>query len=152
MFYQAPQKMLFWMNAAERRRVFQRRDTHLEWYEAHYSIWKVVRIFDLWKRKPSNSNEIARLFSDSKYSALLKATFHHENDDPEHPIVTYYNEDSSGQIGSSEKSSELEEYAPDRDSGDQFVAAVSESKALKSMTVRRRGLAGAVLNYCSRTR
>ncbi|KAJ4204126.1 hypothetical protein NW759_014963 [Fusarium solani] len=64
--------MLFWMNAAERRRIFSTRNEVLEWHHSHYHIGQIVRIFDLWSRRPSNSEDIANLFSNVNYSALFE--------------------------------------------------------------------------------
>lgn len=65
MYLRFPNEMLFWMNAPARRRIFQRRNSPLEWFFAHFSIRIVCRIFDLQCRRPSNCKTIQELFSKS---------------------------------------------------------------------------------------
>lgn len=74
MFLRAPKEMLFWMNAPQRRKVFNRRDDMLEWIASHYEIWKLARIFDLACRRPSNAHAVAQMFLTTPYSAITTFT------------------------------------------------------------------------------
>ena len=61
MFSTCSPLMLFWMNAPERRRLFKGKNEPLEWKHSHFSVWQIVRIFDLWSRRQHNAESIAAL-------------------------------------------------------------------------------------------
>ncbi|KAH8650874.1 kinase-like domain-containing protein [Tricladium varicosporioides] len=88
MFLRNQPLMLFWMNAPERRRIFSRRNETLEWHFSQYYIWQIVRIFDLWSRRPSNSRDIVKLFSKQSSSSILEASLWNDNNE-NNRIVSY---------------------------------------------------------------
>lgn len=65
MFLRHPTEMLFWMNAAARRRLCRRRNKSLEWFVGHFSIHTVAHIFDLRCRRPANVTQMQNIFSSS---------------------------------------------------------------------------------------
>ncbi|KAL6408087.1 hypothetical protein AUP68_08460 [Ilyonectria robusta] len=89
MFLRNKPLMLFWMNAAERRRIFSTRNEVLEWHHSHYHIGQIVRIFDLWSRRPSNSEDVANLFWNVNYSALLELSMRRTRHGVNDKLVSY---------------------------------------------------------------
>src|SRR5436190_22920624 len=45
----------------------------LEWYSSHYSIWQLVRIFDIKIRRPQNCHDVASLFFENPSMAAMRA-------------------------------------------------------------------------------
>ena len=68
MFLRYPTELLFWFNAAARRRLCRRQNKSLEWFIGHFSIHIVAHIFDLRCRRPSNVTQIHTVFSSSLYA------------------------------------------------------------------------------------
>jgi hypothetical protein len=125
MFLRVPEDMLFWMNAAERRRILHRNHDMLEWFASHYSIWKIARMFDLWSRRPSNRDQVFKLLSEGSHATHILRHAH----DMQGLLLKYpsSNADSEVERDINESSGRLQETGT-REEGDSVEQSENEDE------------------------
>jgi len=74
MYRDRPEEMEFWTNAVTRRKTYGTTVSSWKTWVLQYEIWKIVRMFDLQKRRPENPLNIINLFTVSEKSSLFQAS------------------------------------------------------------------------------
>jgi hypothetical protein len=74
MYRDCTTEMEFWTNAMTRRAVYGSTSSSWKTWVLQYEIWKVVRMFDLHKRRPENARRIIDLFTVSKIAAICQTS------------------------------------------------------------------------------
>jgi len=74
MYRDSPDEMEFWTNAVTRRKIYGTTLSNWKTWVLQYDIWKLVRMFDLLKRRPENALNIINLFTVSENASLFQAS------------------------------------------------------------------------------
>ena len=74
MYRDCPEEMEFWTNALTRRKTYGTKPSSWKTWVLQYDIWKVVRMFDLHKRRPENAPIIIELFTMSEKASIFQAS------------------------------------------------------------------------------
>jgi hypothetical protein len=74
MLISEPESMDVWINIWRRLSIYGAKTSFWKSWYTQYEIWKVVRMFDLQKRRPSNAAQVSRLFTESDLASRFQAT------------------------------------------------------------------------------
>ena len=70
MYRDCPEEMEFWTNAITRRITYRTTLSSWKTWFLQYEIWKVVKMFNLRKRRPNNAEEVVELFTRSNVAPI----------------------------------------------------------------------------------
>ena len=74
MYRDCPEEMEFWTNAITRRITYRTTLSSWKTWFLQYEIWKVVKMFNLKKRRPNNAEELVELFTRSNLAPICMAS------------------------------------------------------------------------------
>lgn len=78
MYCTVPKEMEVWTNIVRRRELYHPYDSFWTIWCCQYEIWKVVRMFNLRKRRPDNAERIFEIFCDPESGPIYRMTLRAE--------------------------------------------------------------------------